>query len=147
MTVKIGRFDYSNQELFEQAHRIRQKVFVDEQHVTEDIEFDGLDSVCHHYLLFEEGKAIGTARWRETANGFKLERFAVLPSYRNRKLGEMLLKAVLNDILPTSKTIYLHAQEVAAGLYERNGFVKKGDRFEEAGIQHFYMEYKGSGVE
>ena len=73
--------------------------------------------------------------------GIKLERFAVLPGFRNRGIGEIILKEVLKDVLQLEKPVYLHSQVKAVPFYHRNGFFTVGEEFTEAGIGHFFMEY------
>jgi predicted GNAT family N-acyltransferase len=136
----VKRFAFNDKISAEQAFAIRRLVFVEEQGVDANLEYDH-EEEAHHYLLFLGEKPIATARWRETEKGIKLERFAVIPSFRNRGIGEMILKEVLKDISPLEKTIYLHAQVNAVRFYERNGFFKVGEQFTEAGIVHFLMKY------
>ncbi len=123
------------------SKQIRQSVFVEEQNVDPALEYDEHEYSATHYLLSSDGKPLGTARWRETDNGIKLERFATLFSHRNAGLGAILLEHILADILPLGKKIYLHSQLKAIPFYERHGFVKFGEQFSEAGIEHFQMEY------
>jgi predicted GNAT family N-acyltransferase len=138
--IEIKRFTIEDNNLAEQAFSIRRKVFVNEQSVDPNLEYDKEDQ-SQHYLLLLAGKPIATARWRETGKGIKLERFAVLPEFRNRGFGEIILDEVLKDVKPLGKTIYLHSQVRAVPFYERNGFYKEGEMFTEAGIEHYYMEY------
>lgn len=123
------------------AFKIRAKVFVEEQNVSREEEFDEFETIATHYLLFVDKEPVGTARWRETAQGVKLERFALLEKFRNKGLGNILLKAVLKDVIPLNKTIYLHAQLPAINFYEREGFVKQGELFWECDIAHYLMHY------
>jgi predicted GNAT family N-acyltransferase len=123
------------------SKQIRQSVFVEEQHVDPALEYDEHEFSATHYLLSRDGNPLGTARWRETDKGIKLERFATLLSHRNEGLGAILLKHILGDILPLGKKIYLHSQLKAIPFYERQGFVKFGEQFSEAGIEHFQMKY------
>ncbi len=139
--IKVLRFGFDDGEHFEQARYIRGKVFIEEEGVDPALEYKN-DENAHHYLLMLGNKAIGAARWRETGKGIKLERFAMLKEYRNRGLGEIILKEVLKDVIPEGKLIYLHSQSRAVPFYERNGFVKAGNAFVEAGIEHFYMEFR-----
>jgi len=134
----VKRFTFNDKVLAEQAFSIRKQVFVEEQGVDPSLECDH-EEESNHYLLFAGEKAIATARWRETEKGIKLERFAVLPSFRNRGIGEIILKEVLKDTLPSGKEIYLHSQIKAIPFYQRNGFLKAGEQFTEAGIEHFLM--------
>jgi predicted GNAT family N-acyltransferase len=136
----VKRFKSDDKIPAEQAFAIRRQVFVEEQGVDASLEYDH-ESESHHYLLFLGEKPVATARWRETDKGIKLERFAVIPSFRNRGIGEMILKEVLKDVSPLEKTIYLHAQVNAVSFYERHGFYKVGEQFTEAGIEHFVMHY------
>jgi predicted GNAT family N-acyltransferase len=136
----VKRFSFKDKELAEKAFAIRKKVFVEEQGVDAALEYDN-EEPAHHYLLLLGEKPIATARWRETGKGIKLERFAVLPEFRNRGIGEIILKEVLKDVIPLEKTIYLHSQVKAVPFYERNGFYKTGEQFTEAGIEHFLMKF------
>jgi len=137
--IEIKRFSFEDKNLAELAFSIRRKVFVDEQGVDPNLEYDKEDQ-AHHYLLLLAGKPIATARWRETEKGIKLERFAVLPEFRNRGFGEIILDEVLRDVRQLGKTVYLHSQSRAVSFYERNGFFKEGEMFVEAGIEHYYMK-------
>jgi predicted GNAT family N-acyltransferase len=138
----VKKFTFSDRVLFDQASDIRRKVFVEEQGVDQTLEYDH-EEEAHHYLLFLGEKPIATARWRETDKGIKLERFAVLPQFRNRGIGEVILKEVLKDTTSHGKLVYLHSQVKAVTFYERNGFRKEGGMFTEAGISHFLMTYPG----
>ncbi len=141
LTVKKFRADHKA--LLEAAFNIREKVFIEGQKVPPELEKDCHDREALHYLLMLDGKYIGTARRRDTREGVKLERFAVLPQYRSRGAGSMLLKWVMDDLKGYPHTIYLNAQEAVVPFYERAGFQKVGGPFEEADIQHFRMDYKG----
>lgn len=120
------------------ALNIRHSVFVIEQNVPAEEEYDEFDATSHHYIAFWENLPVGTARWRENENGIKLERFAVLKSHRNKNIGSAILKAVLAD-LPSDKFVYLHAQLTAVNFYLRHGFVKEGEMFSECDIDHYKM--------
>jgi predicted GNAT family N-acyltransferase len=86
------------------AHKIREEVFVKEQNVPFAEEYDEYEQTSVHFLAFYEGKPCGTARWRFTENGIKLERFAVLKEFRNKKVGKAILEAVLENIKNTTET-------------------------------------------
>lgn len=126
------------------AFTIREKVFVHEQNVPADAEYDQYDraGTTRHYLARVDGQPAGAARWRPTDHGVKLERFAVLSEFRNRGVGEALVHRVLADIraeAPDAAQVYMHAQLRAIPLYERTGFRKVGEMFEECDIQHYQM--------
>ena len=140
--TKIEKFKYNNKVLLAISMAIRQKVFVEEQNVDAILEYDGKDDEATHYLLYYNGKPVGTARWRFTPHGIKLERFALLPEFRNKGIGSALLKQVMADVLITGQVIYLHAQEKAVTYYEREGFKIEGEAFYDAGIRLFKMLLK-----
>jgi predicted GNAT family N-acyltransferase len=122
---------------------IRHSVFVVEQKVSREEEFDEFENSSIHYLGVVNGVPAATARWRITETGIKLERFAVLFEYRNKGVGTAVVNKVLSHVGATGLTIYLNAQVSAVVFYERAGFCKTGKMFMEAGIEHFKMTYKG----
>lgn len=124
------------------SNKIRTKVFIEEQNVDPAIEYE-YEKEGNYYLLYYDELPIATARWRKTQTGIKLERFAILKEYRNRKLGSVLLQELLKDLLPLHKKIYLHSQVKAINYYKRAGFVESGPHFFEADIEHVLMTHKG----
>ena len=126
------------------AFAIRQKVFVEEQQVDEREEYDDFEQTSIHYLVFVDDKPVGTARWRITPDGIKLERFAVLKEFRNAGAGSAILKKVLADVIPLHKKIYMNAQEKAMEFYRREDFVPEGDMFLECNIRHYKMVWNGN---
>ncbi len=122
-------------EIFE----IRRKVFVIEQEVDPKEEYDEFEESSKHFLAKHNGIICGTCRIRNTSNGIKLERFAVLKSYRGKGVGAALVVKCLEELNNASATKYLHAQLHAIPFYEKYGFKCIGPQFEEAGIQHFKM--------
>ena len=139
----------TEESLLEKAFYIREQVFVKEQNVAPEEEYDSFENLATHFLVMDGDLGVGTARWRFTKSGIKLERFAVLKAFRGLGVGGMLVKAVLEDVLknPSSKdkTIYLHGQVTALGLYEKHGFEKVGERFMECDIAHYLMNYRPKG--
>jgi predicted GNAT family N-acyltransferase len=132
-----------NEEDLVLAHSIRYEVFVIGQHVPAEAEIDQYEDECTHFLARANGTPCGAARWRITQNGVKLERFAVLEAYRSMGIGSALVEAVLRDIETkpetADKTQYLHAQISAMPLYQKFGFRKEGEMFQECDIDHFTM--------
>lgn len=121
-----------------EAYNIRREVFVVEQRVDEREEYEH-EEISVHFIATVNDEFAGTARWRITENGVKLERFAVLSKFRSTGVGSALLTAVINDIPAEHTYLYLHAQLTAMGLYAKFGFKETGPMFEEAGIQHYKM--------
>lgn len=123
--------------------KIREDVFVIEQEVAPEEEYDDFEDSSTHFLASIGGDPVGTARWRFTPHGIKLERFAVQKHARGKGVGQALVAAVLRDIQahPDAKNQkrYLHAQLKAIPLYEKFGFKKVGELFEECSILHYEM--------
>jgi predicted GNAT family N-acyltransferase len=137
--LKILSFKSDDKTLTDQALAIRTHVFVEEQKVDPDLEYDQYEEVSTHYLVLDDETPIATARWRETEKGIKLERFAVLQQYRNQGIGGLILEKVLNDVLQLNKPVYLNSQLRAVPFYEHYGFVKSGEPFVEANMEHYRM--------
>lgn len=124
------------------AHRelraIRSAVFVIEQHVPEQLEWDGIDDSCGHVLArTPDGAAIGTGRLLPDGH---IGRMAVLAPWRGRGVGGALLQALITLAQERGfHKLELYAQTHALGFYERYGFRAEGAEFIEAGIPHFRM--------
>jgi len=120
------------------ALNIRREVFIKGLNIPEHLEIDSNEESSKYILAKVDGKSVGTARWRKTDEGMKLERFAVLNDYRSIGIGTMMTKFILNQ-LKNSKLIYLNAQESAISFYEKIGFKPIGPRFREVNIEHQKM--------
>jgi predicted GNAT family N-acyltransferase len=127
----------------EAAFAIRHNVFVEGQNVPAEAEHDAYDTdgATHYLARAADGTPCGAARWRKTDVGVKLERFAVLTDYRNQQAGAALLHQVLQDVDAAwpGAVVYLNAQLPAVRFYERHGFKKVGEMFEECDIEHYKM--------
>jgi predicted GNAT family N-acyltransferase len=126
------------------ALTIRRKVFVEEQGVASDEEWDEHDAAgaaTLHFVALESRGAVGCARLRACAEGAKLERLAVLPEQRGRGLGRALVEAAERAAWQRGCTcLVLHAQLPVIPFYERLGWRALGPEFSEAGIPHRRME-------
>ena len=136
----------TTEEELKKALAVRHIVFVLGQNVPAELEHDAHDrtDATHYLAVADDGAPCGAARWRTTDQGVKLERFAVLAECRNQQVGENLLKAVLLDVQAAHPLaeVYLNAQVNAVRFYERHHFVKAGDAFWEAGIEHYRMVWR-----
>lgn len=121
--------------------QIREVVFIEEQNVPREIEWDGEDETSTHFLAVNElGQYIGCARL--LPNG-QIGRMAVLKEHRGTGIGDKLLQAAIEE----GKTlgfdrVHLHAQSHAEAFYRKGGFLPYGEPFTEAGIPHIAMELK-----
>lgn len=122
----------------ESLQAIRGEVFIEEQGVPKEIEWDGQDDVAHHFMAINEaGQRIGCGR---LLPGGKIGRMAVLPGFRNQGVGRRILDAVIQDARELALTrVTLHAQADAINFYRRAGFLPEGVEFTEAGIPHQAM--------
>lgn len=125
----------------EACFAIRREVFCVEQGVPEDLEIDGRDPECRHYLLRVEGRTVGTARVRPVGPGAaKIERVAILGPHRGGGLGSALMRRVLRELDDRGcDRAVLHAQAHSETFYRALGFATEGGPFEEAGIPHVRM--------
>ena len=120
---------------------IREAVFIREQGVPAELEWDGLDETCRHALaLSSKGNAIGCGRM--LANGH-IGRMAVLPEWREQKVGTAIMEAFL-DYARTHdyKQADVDAQTYAVPFYRTFGFVEQGEEFMDAGLPHIKMYLK-----
>jgi len=116
---------------------IREAVFIREQHVPVELEWDGLDAQCTQLLLFCGDEAVGTARM--TANG-KIGRMAVLSEYRGCGGGKLLLSTMVQVAKSAQlDEVVLDAQVSAIDFYIPFGFEVVSERFMDAGIVHRKM--------
>lgn len=120
--------------------QIRRTVFIEEQHVPVDMEWDEFDEVSTHFLAYLGDKPVATARLKPDG---QIGRMAVLPEFRNQNIGNKLLTFVLKIATRKQiKSIYLHAQVSAISFYEKQGFIAHGETFYEAEIAHRIMYLK-----
>jgi predicted GNAT family N-acyltransferase len=120
------------------ARPVREQVFVAEQKVPLELEWDEWDERSDHAVARDaKGQAIGTARLLPDG---RIGRMAVLPEWRRRGVGAALMEALLQKAREQSLSrVTLHAQTHAAGFYRRFGFSERGGEFWEAGIPHVEM--------
>jgi predicted GNAT family N-acyltransferase len=118
---------------------VRHDVFVVEQRVPIDLEWDGLDPGCRHAIAEDAaGRAIGCGRLLPDGH---IGRMAVRAEWRGRGVGAALLERLVALAREQGFTrVALNAQTRAAGFYARYGFERHGPEFDEAGIPHCVME-------
>lgn len=117
---------------------IRHEVFVDEQKVPIELEVDGNDAHCHHWLASIEETAIGTVRLLNNGN---IGRMAVRKDFRGQGIGKALLHAVIYYAKDQDwRLLSLAAQDHAISFYSEAGFTAYGDIFIDAGIPHQSMQ-------
>ncbi len=117
---------------------VRQVVFVEEQGIPEDLEWDGRDETCRHALALSlDGQAIGCGRIK--ADGH-IGRIAVLPTWRNQKVGTAIVEALLSHARAQGyPSVDVDAQVQAVPFYRIFGFEEEGEAFMDAGLPHIKM--------
>ena len=120
---------------------IRETVFQQEQAVDPAIEADGRDGEAVHYIAEIDGRAIATARARVLDDKIKIERVAVTREARGRRVGEALMRFMMDDLSGEARgrPFFLSSQAQAVPFYERLGFTVCSEEYFEAGIAHREM--------
>lgn len=120
---------------------IRETVFINEQGVPAELEWDGLDEGCRHALaLSHQGDAIGCGRMQ--ADGH-IGRISVLPQWRKQKVGTAIMEALLNYARAHDyQQVDVDAQTYAVPFYRQFDFVEEGKMFMDAGLPHIKMRLK-----
>ena len=122
----------------EQLRAVRDEVFIQEQGVPKDVEWDGQDEDAIHFLaLNQAGQAVGCARLLPSG---QIGRMAVLAEHRSLGIGNRLLEAALQNAKQQNfSEVFLHAQAQVTEFYHKAGFRLSGNEFVEAGIPHVAM--------
>lgn len=125
------------QELQPYAETIRRAVFIDEQNIAEQDEWDEQDSISLHFIIYDDHQAIATARLLQNNS---IGRVAVLSSHRGLGIGKLLMLEIIQVAKNQGrKHAHLSAQEHAMPFYEGLGFQKKGEFYLDCGIPHIDM--------
>ena len=130
------------QELGERAQAIRTQVFIEEQNIPAEMEWDAADAEAVHALASNRfGLPLATGRLLQHAPGVgRIGRMAVSQSVRGSGVGRAVLDALTNAARQRGDhEIVLHAQTSVQTFYARSGFSPRGAVFEEAGIAHIEM--------
>lgn len=119
---------------------IRHRVFIEEQQVPAELEWDAEDAHATHFLLTLDKQAVGTARLLPDGH---IGRVALLSEARGMGLGQQLMRAVMAHAQRQGmKRLVLSAQTHALGFYRQLGFVTYSDVYPEAGIPHQDMRWE-----
>jgi len=139
MEFKVREIDW--EEGSDELVAIRRQVFVIEQNVPEDLEWDGIDPQCRHVIAREfTGRPIGTGRLLPDGH---IGRMAVLSPFRGRGVGAAMLRELIAmaDQAGLAEAL-LHAQTHAIPFYAKFGFEPEGEEFMEAGMLHRTMRLR-----
>lgn len=137
-SIRLGGWS----ELKEAARQVRTEVFIEEQRISVDMEWDEADETALHAVAFNRlGQPVATGRLLQHAPGVaRIGRMAVSRVLRGSGLGRGILLALVQSAVRRSdREVLLHAQRSAEGFYSRLGFTPRGEPFDEAGIPHIEM--------
>ncbi|MBQ9988827.1 MAG: GNAT family N-acetyltransferase [Clostridia bacterium] len=122
------------------ARAVRHKVFVEEQNIPEEIEYDEQDGMAWHLLVLDEDTPIGTGRVYIDNGQYHIGRVCVLPEHREIGIGNAIVRFLLERALNAgAPAIYLSAQTYIKNMYTKFGFEQVGDAYEIAGHEHVNM--------
>lgn len=137
--VQIKRAE--TQEEMSAAKALRRRVFVEEQGVLEEEEYDAYDDLAVHAVAWNQGDVVGTGRvFQDTGGLILIGRMAVDAAWRRRGIGGQVLH-FLEEIARQQgrHRVSLHAQTYVKTFYASHGYLEEGDVFLEAGIEHVMM--------
>jgi ElaA protein len=124
-----------------ECHALRVEVFVVEQGVSQEEEFDDLDGVSEHFIARDEGVPVGTARVFELGHVGKIGRVCVAKSHRGTGLGAAIIEVCLDELKSRAgiTEVKIGAQNYAMDFYARFGFEVVGEEYMDGGIPHHDM--------
>ncbi len=122
------------------AYTVRAVVFIAEQKCPYDEEIDAHEFSCIHILGEIGNEPVAAARLRFPGPYAKLERIAIRQEWRGQGLGHQLVEFMLQECRARGySTFRMHAQAHLVDYYAKHGFVRQGEIFDEAGIDHYLM--------
>ncbi|MBQ1494431.1 GNAT family N-acetyltransferase [Acinetobacter junii] len=132
--VQSGHWDKLEQD----AKFIRKQVFIIEQNIPEEEEWDDQDMISDHFVVYDQDQPIATARLLQNNS---VGRVAVLKSYRGQGIGRMIMLEIIRQVHQQDrKFLQLSSQVHAISFYEKLGFSIQGDAYDECGIPHIKMQ-------
>lgn len=124
----------------EDAFKVRNTVFVEEQKVPADLEIDEHENDATHFVAYDDRTPVAAGRFRVVNQMAKVERICVLSTYRKTGLGQELMKAIEDQAEKQELTkMKLNAQLTAVGFYSKLGYETVSGEFMDAGIPHVTM--------
>ncbi|ERJ12574.1 GNAT family N-acetyltransferase [Haloplasma contractile] len=132
----------SEQKHFYDQVRVRKEVFIIEQKVPIEEEYDVYDSDAIQFIVYDGEKPVGAARYRIVKKRGKIERVCILKEYRKKGVGRLLMNSMENHIKLHADVneLILNSQCTALDFYRRLGYQEFGDLFLDANIEHKSMK-------
>ncbi len=136
LKIRSGSWD----ELQNDAKLIREQVFIQEQHIPVEEEWDAQDAVALHFVVYDQNQPIATARLLQNNS---IGRVAVLKSHRGLGIGKLLMQAIIEQAKSEQREfLKLSSQVYAIQFYAGLGFQVQGDEYLDCGIAHIDMYLK-----
>ena len=131
--VQSGHWDKLEQD----AKFIRKQVFIIEQNIPEEEEWDDQDMISQHFVIYDQDQPIATARLLQNHS---VGRVAVVKAYRGQGLGQMIMLEIISYAQKQGLSVLtLSSQVHAISFYEKLGFTVQGNPYDECGISHIEM--------
>lgn len=131
--VENGNWD----QLHQDAKFIREQVFIIEQNISEQDEWDDQDLISQHFVVYDHDQPIATARLLQNNS---VGRVAVLKPYRGQGIGHLIMLEIINYAQQQDRSVLqLSSQVHAISFYEKLGFTVQGNQYDECGIPHIEM--------
>jgi predicted GNAT family N-acyltransferase len=144
--LEIKWIDAKKDKNLKDAFCVRREVFIKEQNVPEEEEFDEADLKSHHTVVYTDGRPVATGRLLKAGESWLIGRISVLKEFRGKHLGKLIVENLLKRAAETEEAdVHIHAQTHSVSFYKKFGFVAYGEAFLEAGIEHISM-VKRSGA-
>lgn len=125
------------EELQQAAKMIREQVFIQEQNIAAEDEWDEQDEIAVHFVVYEQDQAIATARLLQNHS---IGRVAVLKSHRGLGVGKVLMQAAIAYAQQQQHPfLVLSSQVHAQAFYQALGFIQEGEEYLDCGIPHIHM--------
>lgn len=138
------KFITCNDKDYDIVKKIRTAVFTNEQGADGETEFDEYDKTADFALLYEDEKAVATARVARLKKGFKIGRIAVIKECRGKGFGAEIVNAVSKKAFENgAEKVFVDAQNYAVPFYEKLGFKVIGDEIIDRGLPHIPMVLEG----
>jgi predicted GNAT family N-acyltransferase len=128
--LRIKWIDVKSPEDLEDAFHVRREVFIKEQNVPEEEEFDEADLRSHHAVVYAIARPVATGRLFNDGKTWLIGRIAVLKECRRKQVGKLVVENLLERAAEMgAEEVHVHAQTCATGFYEKFGFLTHGGYF------------------
>ena len=139
-SMSIKFIDVNRPGALEDSFYVRREVFIKEQNVPEEEEFDELDLKAHHVIVYANAKPVATGRLVQNGKSCLIGRICVLNECRGKQIGKLVVEKLLEKAAEIkAEEVHVHAQTHAVNFYEKLGFTAYGDTYLESNIERISM--------